>query len=82
MEIDCPNANMFEIAVQDPGVGVAPEHRDKLFTQFFRAYDDTAISGMGLGLYISRQIIELHGGDLRAEFSGSGTRFVIQLPVG
>jgi signal transduction histidine kinase len=39
-------------------------------------------SGMGLGLFISRQIIELHGGSIHAEFpTDGGTRFIINLPI-
>jgi signal transduction histidine kinase len=39
------------------------------------------MAGMGLGLYISRQIVELHGGSIHAEFPGDGgTRFVVRLP--
>jgi signal transduction histidine kinase len=40
------------------------------------------MAGMGLGLYISRQIVELHGGDIKAEFpDGGGTKVVVSLPL-
>jgi PAS domain S-box-containing protein len=70
------------IAVTDHGLGVSPEHRPRLFERFYRGQQEGYFSGMGLGLYISRQIIELHGGQLLAEFPESGgTRFVIRLPA-
>jgi PAS domain S-box-containing protein len=70
------------IAVTDNGIGIASEHRPHIFSRFFQAHTGRHFGGLGLGLYISRQIIELHGGTLEAEFpEGGGTRFVIRLPV-
>ena len=68
------------ISVRDRGLGVAPEHRTRLFDRFYQAHPDR--SGMGLGLYIARQIVERHGGTIYAEApADGGTRFVISLPV-
>src|SRR6185503_5111456 len=68
------------ITVRDHGIGVAREHRPKLFEQFYQAHPSR--SGLGLGLYISRHIVERHGGTMYAEEpSGPGTRFVISLPL-
>ena len=68
------------IVVRDHGVGVPPEHRARLFDRFYQAHPDR--SGMGLGLYISRQIVEGHGGTITAEApEDGGTRFVISLPL-
>jgi signal transduction histidine kinase len=68
------------ISVRDRGVGVQPEHRTKLFDRFYQAHPDR--SGMGLGLYIARQIVERHGGTIYAEAPpDGGTRFVVSLPV-
>src|SRR4029450_6797495 len=50
------------IAVRDHGIGIPPEHRDRIFEQFYQAHAGGSAAGMGLGLYISRQIAELHGG--------------------
>ncbi len=68
------------MTVRDHGIGVAREHRAKLFEQFYQAHPNR--SGLGLGLYISRHIVERHGGTMYAEEpSGPGTKFVISLPV-
>jgi PAS domain S-box-containing protein len=72
---------LIVVAVRDYGPGVPPEKRQQIFDRFYQAHTRTR-SGMGLGLYISRQIVELHGGALRAEFpEDGGSRFVISLPV-
>jgi signal transduction histidine kinase len=65
-------------------VGVSPEHRAHIFDRFYQAHAGgplTSMAGMGLGLYISRQIVELHGGTIEAEFPETGgTKFVVTLP--
>jgi signal transduction histidine kinase len=71
----------IEIAVRDFGSGIVPERRERIFERFYRAHEHDYAGGMGLGLYISKQIVELHGGTLRAEFpEDGGTRFVVDLP--
>jgi excisionase family DNA binding protein len=71
-----------ELAVRDHGLGIPPEHRERLFERFFQAHAQGHRSGLGLGLYLSRQIAEQHGGTLRAEFpSDGGSRFVLTLPL-
>ena len=73
-----------KLAVRDRGVGVPVEHRANIFDRFYQAHAGgalTSMAGMGLGLYISRQIIELHGGTIRAEFpDDGGTCIAITLP--
>ena len=65
-------------------MGVPVEHRANIFDRFYQAHAGgalTSMAGMGLGLYISRQIIELHGGTIRAEFpDDGGTCIAITLP--
>ena len=56
-------ATMVEIEVADSGAGIAPEHLDSLFSEFMT----TKSGGMGLGLPISRTIVEAHGGKIWAE---------------
>jgi signal transduction histidine kinase len=69
------------ISVRDHGLGIAPEHRAHIFDRFFQAHPGSHYTGLGLGLFISRQIVELHGGTLEAEFpADGGSRFVVRLP--
>jgi C4-dicarboxylate-specific signal transduction histidine kinase len=66
------------VAVQDAGVGLDPSHADHLFTAFFT----TKPNGMGMGLAISRSIIEAHGGQLWATPNAThGATFRLSLPV-
>jgi signal transduction histidine kinase len=72
------------IAIEDEGVGIPPERREHIFERFYQAHGELlpGMAGMGLGLYISRQILELHGGTIEAEFPArGGVRFVILLPI-
>jgi signal transduction histidine kinase len=70
------------VTVRDHGIGVPPEHRAHLFERFFQAHSTDHRSGMGLGLYITRQIVELHGGHIEVEFPpDGGTRFVVEIPA-
>ena len=69
--------SVISLSVQDSGPGINPENRTRVFDPFFT----TKSSGMGLGLSISRTIIEDHGGDLRLTKTGSnGCIFEITLP--
>jgi signal transduction histidine kinase len=66
------------LSVQDAGIGFKPEEMDRLFEAFYTTKSD----GMGMGLAISRSIIEAHGGRLCAEpNSGPGATFLISLPT-
>jgi signal transduction histidine kinase len=70
--------SVVSLYVQDSGPGITTENETQLFDPFFT----TKPSGMGLGLSISRRIIEDHGGNLRlAETSSKGCTFEIALPV-
>jgi signal transduction histidine kinase len=71
------------IAIQDQGPGIPKEHLDKIFQRFYRVPNqNTAARGSGLGLFISKKIIESHQGKIYAEsHSGEGTTFRICLPL-
>ncbi|MDO8473383.1 MAG: ATP-binding protein, partial [Dehalococcoidia bacterium] len=75
----------IEIVVWDTGIGVAPENMGKIFEGFFRV--DTPYSrlteGTGLGLPLSRKLVELHGGKLSLESEGlnKGTSVRFTLPI-
>jgi signal transduction histidine kinase len=66
--------------VQDQGIGIDPANMERIFERFERA--SSAASGLGLGLYITRQILDLHNGKIRVESElGKGSNFIIELPL-
>ena len=69
------------LVVEDEGGGVDPDQMERIFEKFVRGRDGS-VTGTGLGLYISRRIVEEHGGRIWAESTpGEHTRFVVELPV-
>jgi signal transduction histidine kinase len=71
-----------EIYVRDEGPGIAPEDLPHVFDRFYRGAGETAGSGAGLGLAISKEIVRAHGGDIRAESGpGGGSTFAFALPA-
>jgi two-component system phosphate regulon sensor histidine kinase PhoR len=68
------------LMVSDTGVGIAPEHLSHVFEPFFRV--DETTNGTGLGLSITREIVLLHGGEIRVESEPQrGSRFTVQIPL-
>ena len=66
----------------DQGHGIAPAYHEKIFQRFERVLDSHAISGLGLGLYISRQILQHHDGKIWVESTpGHGSTFIVELPL-
>jgi len=81
--------NFYIISVEDSGIGITEEEEKLLFTQFgkIERYGqgfDVGIEGTGLGLYISKEIVELHEGKIWAESKGrnKGSKFSFSLPIG
>ncbi|MGZ3693215.1 MAG: ATP-binding protein [Bdellovibrionota bacterium] len=73
-----------EVSVQDNGAGIDPKQMDRLFKKFSRSEKGTSerVKGTGLGLYLAKYFIELHGGDIDVESTpGKGTKFRFRLPV-
>ncbi len=60
------------VSVRDRGPGIPPAERARLFTKFARLSTAAGTRGTGLGLYICREIVRDHGGELRAEFPPEG----------
>lgn len=70
------------ISVIDHGRGIAPEFMDKIFNRYERANVSEGIQGLGLGLYIVKQILDSHGGSIKVESKlGKGSTFVVELPL-
>jgi signal transduction histidine kinase len=71
------------IAVQDRGIGIAPEYHARIFGRFERAVSERNYGGLGLGLWISREIVTGMGGRIGFESNreGQGTTFVVDLPL-
>lgn len=69
--------------IQDTGPGVPKQYQTKIFERFERAMPGTHISGLGLGLFISRQIVDAHGGSVRVQSDPTvgGSRFEVRLPA-
>lgn len=66
-------------SVEDEGIGLEPEQVSHVFDPFYRA-SEGKVSGTGLGLTISREIVHLHGGNIEAQSTlGKGTQFIIRL---
>ncbi len=71
------------MAVQDGGMGIAPQDQQRIFEQFERTDDSKKkVAGLGLGLYITRQIVRAHGGEIGVESTpGAGAVFRVTLPL-
>lgn len=71
----------IRLSVTDQGIGIPPQHRDAVFERFHQAHEEMRLSGMGLGLYMTREIVALHGGVVwLEEQEHGGTRVVVTLP--
>ena len=76
--------NRIRVDVQDTGIGISEEDRKKLFTKFFRSQDSEVhnTSGTGLGLWISKSLVEMHGGNISfTSVQDKGSIFTIHLPL-
>lgn len=75
----------FELNVSDNGIGIAPDFLPKLFDRFTQESGprDRVAGGLGLGLSIAANLVELHGGTIEAksEGKGKGSSFIVRLPI-
>jgi signal transduction histidine kinase/DNA-binding response OmpR family regulator len=70
------------LSVRDHGIGIAPIDRERIFERFERAASVRHYGGLGLGLYITRQVVEAHGGTIRVvSHIGDGSTFAVELPL-
>jgi signal transduction histidine kinase len=76
-----PLNGSVRFTVADTGAGIPPEYQERIFDKFFRV-PDTEPKGTGLGLYIAREIVRSHGGEIGVESApGRGSTFWFTLPV-
>ncbi len=78
-------AGMARFRVRDTGVGIPAEHLDRIFDRFrqFSVQDRPEFDGLGLGLYLSRRLVQMHEGSIEAHSDGlgRGSRFSVSLPL-
>ena len=77
-------SEIVRITIADKGPGISPDQLEIIFERFYRIprVIEHSVQGVGLGLYISRKIIEAHGGKIIAESAlGEGANIIIKLPI-
>jgi signal transduction histidine kinase len=75
--------NSWQISVKDTGIGIPPEHLDSIFDEFKRVSFPDVVKGAGLGLAITKRLVEeLHGTIEVVSEMGQGSRFVVTIPKG
>ncbi len=78
---------MLSLIVEDTGPGVDPEHLPRIFERFYRIPEKSIVDGSGIGLNLTKELVDLWGGEIHAESpihstpDGPGTRFTVLLPM-
>jgi signal transduction histidine kinase len=81
VSIDASDPEWVRVSVRDHGIGIPSEKLGRVFERFYQAHPERHYGGMGIGLFISRQFVEMHGGKIWPEQpEGLGIRFVVSLP--
>lgn len=76
------DGDAVRLSVKDRGIGISKENQARIFGQFEQAVSVRHFGGLGLGLYISKQIVEFHGGKISVESApGMGAKFVVEFPA-
>jgi signal transduction histidine kinase len=71
-----------QLVIRDHGIGIAEDDQNRIFSRYERAASSRSYGGLGLGLYIARQIVDAHGGTIRVESTlGVGSTFTVSLPL-
>ena len=82
VEVGEAEPGMVCLSVRDHGIGIPADRRERLFERFYRAHPDTQVTGMGLGLFITQHLVELHGGTISVDSPpGGGALFSVRLPA-
>jgi signal transduction histidine kinase len=81
VRVESAGEGLARLVVKDGGIGIAPEDQARIFARFERAVTSKEFQGLGLGLWISREIIESHGGHILVRSApGEGSTFTVELP--
>jgi signal transduction histidine kinase len=75
------SGNLARFAIADHGIGIRSDSLERVFDRFERAVSADYVSGLGLGLYICRKIVEMHDGQIWAESGDGGSTFFFTLPL-
>ncbi|MBT3321352.1 MAG: HAMP domain-containing protein [Anaerolineae bacterium] len=77
--------NAIEVLVRDNGIGIPPEHLENIFTRFYRVDKSRSrhAGGSGIGLTITKHLVEAHGGSIWVESEGNnkGSVFIVEIPI-
>ena len=77
-----PENGGARIEVSDQGMGISEQDQQRIFDQFERVADNNKSGGLGLGLYITRQLVQAHGGVISVQSrQGVGSVFAVTLPM-
>jgi len=77
-----PEAGEVVVTVEDRGIGIPEQDRERLFTRYSRGSNVSGIVGTGIGLYLAKMVIDLHQGRIAVESrEGEGSRFSVRLPA-
>ena len=79
----CAEVGLLKVTVKDFGIGMEPEQLKSVFEKFFRVEETSQrFQGLGIGLYISAEIIKRHGGDIGVtSVYGEGSEFYFSVPI-
>jgi signal transduction histidine kinase len=82
IEVEARVEDEIVVAVSDQGIGIPMRDLDRLFERYHRGSNVSGIVGTGLGLYLVKMVVDLHGGAVAVESrEGEGSRFTVRLPV-
>src|SRR5262249_19416533 len=75
-------AEEVQVSVADHGIGIPASDLDRLFERYHRGSNVSGIVGTGMGLYLVKMVVDLHGGSIKVQSEeGEGSRFTVRLPI-